>query len=369
MKIGVIGYGNMGSMIVNNILKLNLLLDDEELIVSNRHLNKFESLIEEYPEENLSITSDNKEVATQCQKILISVETPQFKEIIEEIKPFLNENTHIIYTCSGLNFNHIKQYFDGKLSLVIPTLASTVTSNNSISSLARRKGVTLVKHNSKVELQERLFVEDLFNEFSYVRRIDNPIYFNEEENNLDPSDNELEISIKYPSFKYRKLNKRIKYIINKYSREIKNTPFDDNYHIYTLYIDYKEYKYKDYISLVFYSELFLGGAHPNHYIDTVIYNTKNNSFININDLINIDKNILIKLSNISREELLKNKALSNSDVKEMLMDGTSPKTDNFKKIALTDEGIIIFFERYQIAPYYFGDYNILIPYSKLNLNI
>lgn len=194
MKIGVIGYGNMGSMIVNNILKLNLLLDDEELIVSNRHLNKFESLIEEYPEENLSITSDNKEVATQCQKILISVETPQFKEIIEEIKPFLNESTHIIYTCSGLNFNHIKQYFDGKLSLVIPTLASTVTSNNSISSLARRKGVTLVKHNSKVELQERLFVEDLFNEFSYVRRIDNPIYFNEEENNLDPSDNELEIS-------------------------------------------------------------------------------------------------------------------------------------------------------------------------------
>ena len=61
--------------------------------------------------------------------------------------------------------------------------------------------------------------------------------------------------------------------------------------------------------------------------------------------------------------------VSNSDVKEMLMDGTSPKTDNFKKIALTDEGIIIFFERYQIAPYYFGDYNILISYSKLNLNI
>ena len=194
MKIGVIGYGNMGSMIVNNILKLNLLLDDEELIVSNRHLNKFESLIEEYPEENLNITSDNKEVATQCQKILISVETPQFKEIIEEIKPFLNEKTHIIYTCAGLNFNHIRQYFDGKLSLVIPTLASTVTSNNSISSLARRKGVTLVKHNSKVELQERLFVEDLFNEFSYVKKIDNPIYFNEEENNLDPSDNELEMS-------------------------------------------------------------------------------------------------------------------------------------------------------------------------------
>lgn len=194
MKIGVIGYGNMGSMIVNNILKLNLLLEDEELIVSNRHLNKFESLIEEYPEENLNITSDNTEIAKSCEKILISVETPQFKEVIDEIAPFINENTHIIYTCAGLSFNHIRSFYDGKLTLVIPTLASTVTSNNAISSLSRRKGVTIIKHNSKVELQERLFVEDLFNEFSFVKKIDDPIYFNEEDDNLHPTDNELEIS-------------------------------------------------------------------------------------------------------------------------------------------------------------------------------
>lgn len=194
MKIGVIGYGNMGSMIVNNILKLKLLLDDEELIVSNRHLNKFESLIEEYPDENLSITSDNKEVATQCEKILISVETPQFIEVMKEITPFINENTHIIYTCAGLNFNHIKQIFDGKLTLVIPTLASTVTTNNSISSYSRRKGVTLIKHNYKVDLQERLFVEDLFNEFSYVKRIDIPIYYDEEKGELPPRDLKLEVS-------------------------------------------------------------------------------------------------------------------------------------------------------------------------------
>ena len=72
-------------------------------------------------------------------------------------------------------------------------MASTVTSNNAISSLSRRKGVTLIKHNSRVELQERLFVEDLFNEFSYVKKIDNPIYLNEEDN-IHPNDNELEIN-------------------------------------------------------------------------------------------------------------------------------------------------------------------------------
>ncbi|AMK15562.1 pyrroline-5-carboxylate reductase family protein [Methanobrevibacter olleyae] len=193
MKLGIIGYGNIGSMIVNNILKLNLLLDDEELIVSNRHLNKFEGLIKEYPKENLNISSDNEEIAKQCEKIIISVETPQFKEVLEEIKPFINEKTHIIYTCAGLNFNHIKPFYDGKLTLVIPTLASTVTSNNSISSLSRRKGITLIKHNNKVDLQEKLFVEDLFNEFSFVKEIQNFEDFNDN-NTFSIKDAELEIN-------------------------------------------------------------------------------------------------------------------------------------------------------------------------------
>ena len=45
---------------------------------------------------------------------------------------------------------------------------------------------------------------------------------------VNEKDNELEISIKYPSFKYRKLNKRIKYIINKYIDEIEIS--SDNHH-------------------------------------------------------------------------------------------------------------------------------------------
>lgn len=180
-------------------------------------------------------------------------------------------------------------------------------------------------------------------------------------------ENELEIDIKYPRYKYKKLNKEIKNIINKYTKLVRNTPFDDNYHIYTLYIDYKEYRYDNYISLVFYSELFLGGAHPNHYIDTIIYNTKDNILFDIDSLIKLNKNILNKLSDISREELSKNKILNNSDTKDMLLEGTTPSRDNFKRFVLTKDGIIIFFERYQIAPYYFGDYNILIPYNKLNI--
>ena len=51
----------------------------------------------------------------------------------------------------------------------------------------------------------------------------------------------------------------------------------------------------------------------------------------------------------------------------MLKEGTLPTTDNFKNILFTDKGLIIYFERYQIAPYYYGDYNIIAPYEDLNI--
>lgn len=193
MKIGVIGYGNMGSMIANNILELNLLLADEELIVSNRHIEKIEELIERYPNGKVQITDDNTELAKSCEKIIISVTTPNFKEVLEEIVPFINEKTHIIYTCAGLDFEHISSFYHGKLSLVIPSLASTVTSNNAISSIGRRKGITLIKHNDKVDIQDSYFIEDLFNEFSYVRTLKDHNFFFEENGRLASNNPKLEI--------------------------------------------------------------------------------------------------------------------------------------------------------------------------------
>ncbi|WP_297979654.1 NAD(P)-binding domain-containing protein [uncultured Methanobrevibacter sp.] len=199
MKLGLIGYGNVGSLITNNILKLNLLLDDEELFISNRNKEKIEHLKSEYPDANISITDDNKTIAENCDKILICVETPQFKNIIDEISPFIKKNIHIIYTCAGIDLNQAEKIYDGKLSVVIPTIASSVTSNNTISSLSRRKGYTLIKHNKKVELEERLYLEDFFNEFSYVRSINNNVITADTED-IVIINNELEISTVLTSY-------------------------------------------------------------------------------------------------------------------------------------------------------------------------
>ena len=71
-----------------------------------------QAIIREIREElDVEITEDNTELASKCEKIIIAVETPQFKDLLNEIKPFLKENCHIMYTCSGLEFENVEKTF------------------------------------------------------------------------------------------------------------------------------------------------------------------------------------------------------------------------------------------------------------------
>lgn len=188
----------------------------------------------------------------------------------------------------------------------------------------------------------------------YRNRSNEKIIYNNKE--------DIDIKVKYPIYKYHKLNKAITKNINYYLKD--NI---DNY--YFLYIDYKDYEYKEYISIVLYISYFTGGAHPNYEIKTINYNKNTNNFIDIDDLINRDKDILNKLSIYSREYFSNNDMFNDKVVFDMMIDGTKSIKDNYKYFNITSNGLIIYFNRYQIAPYYYGDYNITIPYNYLDLSI
>lgn len=184
------------------------------------------------------------------------------------------------------------------------------------------------------------------------------IYLIYRNNNKEDTD----IKVKYPIYEYYKLNKVITENINYYLKD--NI---DNY--YFLYIDYKDYEYKEYISIVLYISYFTGGAHPNYEIKIINYNKNTNKFIDIDDLINRDKDILNKLSIYSREYFSNNDMFNDRVVFDMMIDGTKSIKDNYKYFNITSDGLIIYFNRYQIAPYYYGDYSITISYNYLDLSI
>lgn len=175
------------------------------------------------------------------------------------------------------------------------------------------------------------------------------------------------ITINYPSTNYPKVNTLIKEYLDTNINNFKNITLDKAKTTYYLIINYKEYHYHNLISYIFFSESFTGGAHPIHLIKSFAYNIDTNSFITINTLIKNNPNILNELSNYTYHTLSNKKIFQNQVVNDMLKEGTLPTTNNFKNILFTDKGLIIYFERYQIAPYYYGDYNITIPYKELNL--
>ena len=113
--------------------------------------------------------------------------------------------------------------------------------------------------------------------------------------------------------------------------------------------------------------MFTGGAHPNHFITTINYDTLNNKFINIDSLINLNKNILNDLSKESRNILSSDKKFQINYNKDMMYEGTLPNKENFKNFVLTENGLKILFNYYQIAPYYYGETIINIEYEKLNI--
>lgn len=188
-----------------------------------------------------------------------------------------------------------------------------------------------------------------------VKRSDNPRY---------------KLNIYYPYTSYELLNKtieeKIKTEINLLLDAIKEYGVRPNQY-YSLFINYDKYSYKNFLSYVFYISSYTGGAHPNNTIWTINYDIDTNEIIDINDLIKKDPTILDTLSSYSKSALKKDKRFNDtsSDIKEMIDEGTKPNIDNFKNFVFSNDGLIIFFEQYQVAPYSFGNFEVVIPYSKL----
>lgn len=171
--------------------------------------------------------------------------------------------------------------------------------------------------------------------------------------------NDLRIS--YPRSKYQVLRKEIeKYIHSNIDTFIKESTSTDQNLPYSLYIYYDEYETKEYISYVFYNSLFTGDAHPNNTIYTINYDKMNHKIIDINDLVRRNSNILNLFSNESRKIFQNKKEFKDPNMNQMLIEGTMPNENNFRNFVMTPNGILLFFEQYQIAPYYMGAFQVLI---------
>lgn len=157
-KIGFIGYGSMGSMIMDGFLSSKVLKPDE-IIISTRTTGKLDGIKKEYPQ--IETTDNNAYLAGKCGKIFLFVGTSAVKEVIKEMKSKLSKDSHIIYIAAALTIASVKSVFPGKITKVIPSLTSNVN-----------EGVSLICHNEKVTGHEANFVNNLFNSIGDVKIVE-----------------------------------------------------------------------------------------------------------------------------------------------------------------------------------------------------
>jgi pyrroline-5-carboxylate reductase len=157
-KIGFIGYGSMGSVILNGFLDSGI-LKPFNVTVSTRTRSKLTELEKIYPE--IEIADDNIQTAQNSDIIFLFTGTSEVKNVIEEVKNYLSEETHIVYISAALGMDMVSSIFDGKLTKVIPSVTSEV-----------HEGVSLVCHHESVTAEEAEFVDRLFRSIGDVKIVD-----------------------------------------------------------------------------------------------------------------------------------------------------------------------------------------------------
>jgi pyrroline-5-carboxylate reductase len=156
-KIGFIGYGHMGSVMLKSMLSMKA-INPNQLIISTRTKNKLNDLKAIYP--HVEIAKNNCDVAQKSSTLFLCVGTSHVKSVLMEIIDVLHNKKHLITISGGLEIASIEKVFRGKVTKVIPTIISEV-----------QEGVTLICHNSQVKETEKSRLFRMFSKIGHVKEI------------------------------------------------------------------------------------------------------------------------------------------------------------------------------------------------------
>ena len=182
--------------------------------------------------------------------------------------------------------------------------------------------------------------------------------------NLYKDENNIKIDINLPYTNSKNFNEKIEIIKNNYLKLLEVGVNTDTK--YSLIISYDVFEYtEDILSFKINTSIFLGGAHPNSYIDTIVYDFNKDKEIFLEEILD---NTLEEISNLCKEKIIKENLLKDYYIESMLKDGLKPINKNFKRFAIEKNCIIFFFEKYQIAPYAAGEFSITLDKNMVKFN-
>ncbi|MDR1325233.1 MAG: NAD(P)-binding domain-containing protein [Treponema sp.] len=148
MKIGIIGYGSMGRMILEKFIETKT-VEQETLFVSNRTYNKIVDLNKIYPQ--LNLCGNNIDAVKDADMVFICVKPLEIKIILSEIINDIKSDCHIVSLNGSVLFKHLEQICrNKKISKIIPSVTAEIN-----------QSMTLVCHNGYVNYDDKNILKKL----------------------------------------------------------------------------------------------------------------------------------------------------------------------------------------------------------------
>lgn len=181
---------------------------------------------------------------------------------------------------------------------------------------------------------------------------------------------EENIDIYYPVTGSKKFNQIVEKLLIEYINKVKESKENSAAKPWALQITYNVDKYSEQIySFVFNITIEEGGRYPSTYIETITYDFSKDKNLNLRDILKNYDSQIIEISNICYNELIQNKDIINLGNMEQVKKGTNHENIyNFNKFSLEKNVLIIYFERYSVAPYVVGELNVCIPLQDISIN-
>ena len=137
MKVGIIGYGSMGKMLLWKFSDSGK-FGREDLLAANRTPEKLEEA------KDIAVISSNAELAQEADIVFVCVRPQDLRTVLSEISPFIRSGSLVVSLNGSVTFEMMEKVIPGKIAKVIPSVTAEIG-----------RSQTLVCYNGSVEDRDK----------------------------------------------------------------------------------------------------------------------------------------------------------------------------------------------------------------------
>lgn len=161
MKIGMIGTGNMGRILIEALMD-STAVSPAEMIITNRTMAKASQIKDKYP--GIQLGKNAEEVASQSDLLFICVKPMDIMGVLQKTQPYLTAEKCLVSITSPVRTDQLEKHVDCSVVRAIPSITNRALA-----------GVSLITYGEKSTDVWKQRLESLFKNISIPVEINDSI--------------------------------------------------------------------------------------------------------------------------------------------------------------------------------------------------